>query len=116
MSVWAGDQTNAAEEPLVERITWPYDASMGQNQFTVLYTDVFPFDLGAVTADEGLRARSARDGSEFTLATAVPVERKQGQHPPAGTETSCLISTTGPPNGTFVAYMYSDLDGLRTTE
>ena len=114
VSVWAGDQTNATEVPLVEKITWPYDASMGQNQFAVLYTDVFPFDLAALKAMQYCKL-DPRDGSEFTLQPQYQTSASKGDILP-GTETSCLISTTESANATFVAYVYSAIDGLRTTE
>ena len=114
VSVWAADQTNAAEVPLVERITWPYDASNGQNQLKVLYTDVFPFDLAAVQTMQYCKL-DPRDGSEFTLQPQYQTSASKGSILP-GMETSCLISTTESSNQTFVAYIYSDLDGLRTSE
>ena len=114
VSVSAGDQTNAAEVPLVERITWPYDASNGQNQLKVLYTDVFPFDLAAVQTMQYCKL-DPRDGSEFALQPQYQTSASKGSILP-GTETSCLISTTESSNQTFVAYIYSDLDGLRTSE
>jgi SdrD B-like domain len=114
VSVWAGDQTNAAEVPLVERIIWPFDASKGQNQFAVLYTDVFPFDLTKLKTMQYCKL-DPRDGSEFTLQAQYQTSASKGSVLP-GTETSCLISTTESADGTFRAYAYSVLDGLRTTE
>ena len=114
VSVWAADQTNTTEVPLVERITWPYDVSMGQNQFAVLYTDAFPFDLAALEAMQYCKL-DPRDGSEFTLQPQYQTSASKGDILP-GTETSCLISTTESADATFVAYVYSDIDGLRTTE
>jgi hypothetical protein len=113
VSVWAGDQTNTTEVPLVERITWPYDVSQGQNQFEVLYTDLFPFDLTALKTMQYCKL-DPRDGSEFTLQLQYQTSASKGSILP-GTETSCLISTTESANATFVAYVYSDIDGLRTT-
>jgi SdrD B-like protein len=114
VSVWAGDQTNATEVPLVEKITWPYDATKGQNQFTVLYTDDYPFDLTKVKTMQYCQL-DPRDGSEFTLQAQYQSSSSKGSVLP-GTETSCLISTTESADGTFRAYIYSTLDGLRTTE
>jgi len=113
VSVWGGDQTNTTEVPLVERITWPYDASKGQNQFTVLYTDDFPFDLTTVKAMQYCKL-DPRDGSEFTLQQQYGTSASKGSVLP-GTETSCLISTTESANAMFVAYVYSAIDGLRTS-
>jgi len=113
VSVWGGDQTNTTEEPLVERITWPYDASKGQNQFAVLYTDVFPFDLSDLKTMEYCKL-DPRDGSEFTLQAQYQTSASKGSILP-GTETSCLISATESANATFVAYVYSAIDGLRTS-
>jgi len=113
VSVWAGDQANATEVPLVEKITWPYDGTKGQNQFPVLYTDDYPFDLTKVTTMQYCQL-DPRDGSEFTLQAQYQSSASKGSVLP-GTETSCLISTTESANGTFVAYVYSTLDGLRTS-
>ena len=113
VSVWAGDETNAAEVPLVERIIWPFDASKGQNQFPVLYTDVFPFDLTKLKTMQYCKL-DPRDGSEFTLQAQYQTSASKGTVLP-GTETSCLISTTESADGKFRAYVYSVLDGLRTT-
>ena len=113
VSVWGGDQTNATEEPLVEKITWPYNASLGQNQFTMLYTDIFPFDLTKLKTMQYCKL-DPRDGSEFTLQPQYQTSATKGDILP-GTETSCLISTTESANTTYVAYVYSDIDGLRTT-
>ena len=80
VSVWGGDQTNTTEEPMVEKITWPYDASLGQNKFTLQYTDVFPFDLTNAQDDAVLQARSA-GWVGIHPAIAVPDERNEGRHP-----------------------------------
>ena len=113
VSVWAGDQTNGVEVPLVERITFPFDPTKGQNQFAVLYTDVFPFDLTQLKTMQYCKL-DPRDGSEFTLQPQFQTSASKGSVLP-GTETSCLISTTESANATFVGYVYSVLDGLRTT-
>ena len=112
VSVWAGDQTNGLEVPLVEKVTFPFDPTIGQNQFAVLYTDVFPFDLTQLKTMQYCKL-DPRDGS-IHPATAVQTSASKGSVLP-GTETSCLISTTESANATFVAYAYSVLDGLRTT-
>jgi hypothetical protein len=115
VSVWAGDQTNATEVPLVEKITWPYGASNGQNQLTLLYTDDYPFDLTKVKTMQYCQLDPRELGSEFTLQAQYQSSANKGSVLP-GTETSCLITTTESANATFVAYVYSALDGLRTSE
>jgi hypothetical protein len=114
VSVWGGDQTNTTEEPMVEKITWPYDASLGQNKFTLQYTDVFPFDLTKLKTMQYCKL-DPRDGSEFTLEPPYDTIVSKGDILP-GTETSCLISTTESADATYVAYVYSAIDGLRTTQ
>ena len=114
VSVTGGDQTNTTEEPLVEKITWPYDPTQGQNQLELQYTDVFPYDLTKLKTMQYCKL-DPRDGSEFTLEPPYDTIVSKGDILP-GTETSCLISTTESADGTYVAYVYSAIDGLRTTQ
>ena len=114
VSVWAGDQTNTTEEPLVEKITWPYDASHGPEPVHGAVHGRVPVRPDALKTMQYCKL-DPRDGSEFTLQPQYQTSASKGDILP-GTETSCLISTTESANATFVAYVYSDIDGLRTTE
>jgi hypothetical protein len=79
----------------------------------VLYTDDFPFDLTKLKTMQYCKL-DPRDGSEFTLQAQYQTSASKGSVLP-GTETSCLISTTESADQTFRAYVYSNLDGLRTS-
>jgi len=119
VSLWAHDQSQP-NQPLVEKITWPYNQSQGQNQFKVLYTDAFPFDLSQLHEMKYCQVdpRDASDTSGLKLAATGAHDYTQDASKafvlPTG-ETSCLISTTESADGTFVAFVYSDIDGFRTT-
>jgi SdrD B-like protein len=118
VSLWADDQTKP-KQPMVEKITWPYNVSGGQNQFKVLYTDAFPFDVNQLKAMQycQLDPRDPSGADGLTLSSS-PVDYTQDTNKglvlPTG-ETSCLISTTESATGTFVAFVFSDIDGYRTT-
>ena len=113
VSVWTGDQTQA-EVPMVEKITWPY-ATNAQNQFTVIYTDTFPF-VPANAKPMKYCQLDPRDTSagDLTLQAAYQTDASKSSVLPAG-ETSCLITTTESAAQSFVAYVYSDIDGWRST-
>jgi hypothetical protein len=113
VSVWSGDQT-AGLSPMVEKINFPDPISNGQPTYTkLLYTDTFPFVLANVKPMQYCNFDPRVPGSEFTLQSTTGVL--------PGSETSCVISITtaapavagGP--GTLLAYVYSAIDGLRTT-
>jgi hypothetical protein len=119
VSLWADDQTQP-KQPMVEKIIWPYTQSGGQNQFKVLYTDVFPFDVNQLKTMQycQLDPRDPSDPLGLTLSSTGAHDYTQDANKtfvlPTG-ETSCLISTTESANGTFVAFVFSDIDGFRTT-
>jgi hypothetical protein len=110
--VWAGDQTESLV-PLVEKITWPYTGSGGQNQLTVIYNDTFPF-TGASKTMKYCLTDPRTGGTGMTLAAPYNTSAGASSVLPAG-ETSCLITTTESAAGTFVSYVYSEEDGWRST-
>jgi hypothetical protein len=123
VSLWAGDDTQA-KVPLVEEINWPFDPTKGQNQFTIKYTDVFPFNTANLKTMPfcNVDPRDAEDPSGLTLQSQFQDDANKGIVLP-GTDTSCLITTTTTttpassetPGGTFTAYVFTDVDGLRTS-
>lgn len=119
VSLWVGDHT-LPEQPMVERITWPYDKSGGQNKFTVRYTDDFPFQT-ANLKDMPFCVLDPRDpgaGDDLTLLPLYQDASAKSAILPTDA-TSCLIATTtsvdGGGSGHFIAYVYSTIDGLRTS-
>jgi hypothetical protein len=112
VSVWASDQTQPPV-PMVEKITWPYDVTAGQNQFKVIYNDTFPF-TATPTNMQYCQLDPRTSTSSFDLQLPYQDDSAKGSVLP-GTETSCLISTTESADGHFVAWIYSDIDGWRST-
>lgn len=110
--VWAGDETQSLV-PLTEKITWPYSAAAGQNKLTVIYNDTFPFTGPAKTMQYCLVDPRA-GGTGLTLTPPYDTAAGASSVLPAG-ETSCLITTTESAAGTFVVYVYSLVDGWRST-
>jgi hypothetical protein len=110
--VWAGDQTQSLV-PLVEKITWPYNAAGGQNQLTVVYNDTFPF-TGPPKTMKYCLVDPRTGGTGLTLAPPYDTSAAASSVLPAG-ETSCLITTTESATGTLVVYVYSEADGWRST-
>lgn len=118
VSVWVGDDTLGAV-PLVERIVFPFviqPPGTPQPLLTLVYDDTFPFSL-ADAAPMPFCKLDPRDGTEFGLS-GLP----SGDVLP-GSATSCIIqatqsarrldATNHPDQGTYTAYVYSSLDGLR---
>jgi hypothetical protein len=110
--VWAGDQT-VSMIPMVEKITWPYDRAAGQNQLTVIYNDVFPF-TGATKVMKYCLVDPRTSSTSLVLAAAYSSHANKDLVLPAG-ETSCLITSTESAAGSFVAFVYSEADGWRST-
>jgi hypothetical protein len=110
--VWASDQTQALV-PLVEQITWPYDPTLGQNQYTVIYNDVFPF-TGPSRVMQYCLLDPRTNGTGLVLASPYNQDSNKNLVLPAG-ETSCLITSTESASGSFVAYVFTDEDGWRST-
>jgi hypothetical protein len=114
VSLFAGDESEPLRTPMLETIVWPYDPSLGQNQFTVIYTDTFPFVATSATTMKMCKT-DPRDASDPTgLKLQYQDDGNKGAVLP-GTETSCLVATTEDSNGTFTAYVFSDVDGWRST-
>ena len=119
-SVWVGDETMTPLVPLVERIIFPFAVQPDGTQplLTLHYDDTFPFsDVGAPTMP--FCKLDPRDGTEFGLDSPYDTNAGAAAVLP-GTDTSCLIvqsqsAATGgdPTKGTYTAYVYSELDGLR---
>ena len=114
VSVFSADETGT-KVPLVERIEWAFGGN-AQNPFTVIFDDEFPF--ARADAHDMLYCKlEPRDGSEFGLDDAYD-ELAETTSVLPGSETSCLIQTTEhaetATGGTFVAYVYSSIDGWRS--
>jgi hypothetical protein len=101
---------------MVERITWPYTTA-DQNQLLLLYTDPFPFNTTNMPSMKYclLDPRQSDPLDDLKLPSGY---QDTGLVLPAN-ETSCLIATTESVDaggtGHFVAYVYSTIDGLRTS-
>lgn len=113
VSITPSDQTNTQQEPLVEKITWPYDPTGGQNQFELLYTDAYPYNLSNLQEMPFCQVDPRTGPDSLTLGSSYNQNTDKGSILPGGGATSCLISTTTSAAGTYTAYVYSDVDGLR---
>jgi SdrD B-like domain len=116
VSTWTGDQTQGLV-PIVEKIGFPDPIVSGQPSFTkLLYTDTFPFSTANLAPMQYCKL-DPRTG-EFTLDPAYDQASEAGAVLP-GTATSCAISITtsvdASGHGRMLAYVYSAVDGLRTT-
>jgi SdrD B-like domain len=124
-SVFVGDETQPLV-PLVEKIVAPFTIVTPtilnpQPLVTLVYDDTFPFSL----ADAVPMPFCQRDprATEFGLATRYGTAPYYASEVLPGTATSCLIlqsqsairpdPTNHPDQGTYTAYVYSELDGLR---
>ena len=113
--VWTGDQSQSSKVPVVEKIVWADPLVNGTPSFSgIRYTDTFPFSTSNLKPMRYCTSDPRSAGSEFGLADPAT----SGAVLPSG-ETSCAISIsisadTGS-NAKFVAYVYSSVDGFRTT-
>ena len=95
-----------AKYPVVERIRWDGLGS-AQNPVTLYYDDAFPYD----GADKRLMLECTsdpRDGSEFGLGPS-PESVLTDDH------TSCMIQSTDFAGGQYEAYVFSSVDGWKST-
>ena len=108
--------------PDVEKITWSFTGN-SQNTLTVVYDDDPAGGYGDVTRVMKYCKLDPRDPlsstyPDFTLKSPYDLYSNSNLVLPTG-ETSCLISTTESADtstgGKFVAYVYSALDGWRST-
>jgi hypothetical protein len=109
--LWAGDQTLGHPAPLIEHITWPY-TSPAQNQITVVYTDIYPFDTTQAHAMRFCQRDPSADVTAWQPGDPLPAGVLL---PPTAADpesTSCLISITVK-GGSYVAEVYSAVDGFR---
>jgi hypothetical protein len=123
VSLWVGDETLTPNVPMVEKIVFPFLIQPDGTQpvLALHYDDTFPFagDTASNTPTMPFCNFDPRDGTELGLR--APYDTSTSGVMPAGA-TSCLIiqsqssSTTGDPTkGTYVAYVYSAIDGFRGT-
>ena len=106
--------------PMVEKITWtlPTDG----HQLKLVYDDVLPYgvNLNVLPGDGPVDALTCKldprvSGSEFGLAAPYNMVTGSGDVLRTG-QTSCLIkATTSTADGTYVALIYSAIDGWRST-
>jgi len=125
VSIWAGDQSLQNRQPVVERIKLPNPLNAdGSFKYTKLnYTDVFPFDPNATQPMPACKVDPrTTDPGGLILANGFTTDSAKTLVLPTigGTmATSCLISSSAFVDAQgktwFVAYVYSDIDGLRTT-
>ena len=113
-------RTDLPPIPMVEKITWSL-ADDG-HQFTLVYDDTLPYGV-ASTGPGDLAPKDMLlceldprvTGSEFNLQAGFQTTATSSSVLPSG-ETSCLISsTTDVASGVYVAYVYSAIDGWRST-
>ncbi len=138
VSVWPVDQTQP-KVPVVERITFPFAATTvggvtahRQNPFArlsagtsspswddLLYDDVFPFSRADLKPMLICNLDPRIASSEFVLQTSPTnygsISNAGVVIPNYPNETSCLIQATQAAGGAYTAYVYSALDGLRST-
>lgn len=122
VSVFVGDESQQPLVPLVEKIVEPFTIQTPQPAVTLVYDDVFPFSLADAVPMPFCNLDPRASGSEFTLQTAYSTNAGASGVLPSPA-TSCLIlqsqSATRPDlanhpdQGTYTAYVYSELDGLR---
>jgi hypothetical protein len=115
-------RTDLPPIPMVEKITWslPGDG----HQFKLVYDDTIPYGVPS-TGPGDLAPKDMilceldprATGSDFTLSAPYNTVSASGSGAVLpGTETSCLISaTTDVAAGTYEAYVYSAIDGWRST-
>jgi hypothetical protein len=127
VSVWAGDQSAAQEanrQPMVEKITFPNPLNAdGTFKYTKLsYTDSFPFDPNSTQTMPACLLDPRVSSMSLALASGYTTDGAKTSILPTigGTmATSCLISSSAfvdsGGKGWFVAYVYSDIDGLRSS-
>ncbi len=115
--LWAGDQTLGSPAPMIEQITWPY-TSANQNQITVDYTDIYPFDTTKVHAMRFCQRDPSTDVAAWDPSKPLPANVLQPADATVDPEsTSCLISTSvSVRTHTYVAVVYSAVDGLRNQQ
>lgn len=138
VSVWPVDQTQP-KVPVVERIVFSFAATtvggvtaFRQNPFArltdgtsspswddLLYDDVFPFAKADLKPMLTCNLDPRVSNSEFQLQTSPTnygsIANAGAVVPNYPNETSCLIQATQAAGGTYTAYVYSALDGLRST-
>ena len=120
VSIWVADETQGPV-PLVERITFPFLVQTPQPLLTLYYDDTFPFSQADAVPMPFCKLDPRIAGSEFDLQSGFLTVATAANVLPAGA-TSCLIvaSQTAPPDpvnqptlGSYTAYVYSSIDGLR---
>lgn len=124
VSVWVGDETLTPKVPLVEKIVFPFtiQPSSSEPLLVMHYDDTFPFSVvGAPTmpfCNLDPRDPSAIANPDFAILPAYATHAGAAAVLPIGA-TSCLIVQTESSTrlasgvGTYTAYVYSELDGLR---
>jgi SdrD B-like domain len=124
VSIYAGDQTMQNRQPMVERIKFPNPLNAdGTFKYTKLnYTDAFPFDANALQPMPACKLDPRTDPASLVLANAYTADSAKTSVLPtiSGTmATSCLISSSAYVDAQgkawFVAYVYSDIDGMRSS-
>lgn len=119
-------RTDLPPIPMVEKITWSLSAD--GHQFKLVYDDTLPYGVTSTGAGDlapkdmlfcklDPRDPSAATYPDFTLRPPYNTVSSSGSGAVLpGTETSCLISsTTTVLSGKYVAYVYSAIDGWRST-
>jgi hypothetical protein len=108
------DNRAGAANPLVEKITWNYPGD-AQNLITIVYDDDPTGGYGDTTKVMKLCGKDPRTpGSEFGLGADTSGVLPTG-------ETSCLLESrtlldpNAPSGKRYVAYIYSEIDGFRST-
>jgi hypothetical protein len=110
-------RTDLGKVPMIEKITWTIPGT--HKQFNIIYDDTLPYGDGD-TQDIQFCLLDPRDGSpdNMTLAS-TPIDYTTvatSNLVLPGTQTSCLLEEASKvSNGKYVAYIYSAIDGWRST-
>jgi SdrD B-like protein len=123
VGLWAGDESatqEANKQPMIEKITIPNTLNAdGTFKYTKLnYTDSFPLDPNNTQSMPACLLDPRTGPASLTLAGAYTTDAAKSSILP-GTATSCLIWSSAFVDSAgklwLVAYVYSDIDGLRTS-
>lgn len=99
--------------PMVEKITWTFPGA-DQNPFTLIYDDTLPYGDGTPAPMKFCQLDPRVPGQEFDLGAGYQTTDTSSSVLQAG-ETSCLIQVVQIAGGKYVAFVYSSIDGWRST-
>ncbi len=101
--------TAGTKFPVIEWIKWTGLTGTAQNPVTLRYDDIAPY--GDATREMPMCKFDPRpDGDSFGLNDATDIFPEA-----TPVHTSCMIVSTDSAGGTYEAYVYSEVDGYRST-